>query len=128
MIQIFHDLENDYMEKSFFHQLIQRKLDMNVSLEMVKNDFREYMEEQHMLLSERVFCYTIIYLFVFLNQKIKNDKSKAASKLTGETASDNLLNWFAQKYEISVTKSDIKSFGRYMKQHDFNIGSEQKRD
>lgn len=84
------------------------------------------MEEQHMLLSERVFCYTIIYLFVFLNQKIKNDKSKAASKLTGETASDNLLNWFAQKYEISVTKSDIKSFGRYMKQHDFNIASEQK--
>ena len=126
LIQIFYDLENDYMEKSFFHQLIQRKLDMNVSLEMVKNDFREYMEEQHMLLSERVFCYTIIYLFVFLNQKIKNDKSKAASKLTGETASDNLLNWFAQKYEISVTKSDIKSFGRYMKQHDFNIGSEQK--
>lgn len=126
LLQIFHDLENDYMEKSFFHQLIQRKLDMNVSLEMVKNDFREYMEEQHMLLSERVFCYTIIYLFVFLNQKIKNDKSKAASKLTGETASDNLLNWFAQKYEISVTKSDIKSFGRYMKQHDFNIGSEQK--
>ena len=119
LIQIFYDLENDYMEKSFFHQLIQRKLDMNVSLEMVKNDFREYMEEQHMLLSERVFCYTIIYLFVFLNQKIKNDKSKAASKLTGETASDNLLNWFAQKYEISVTKS-------YMKQHDFNIASEQK--
>lgn len=41
LIQIFYDLENDYMEKSFFHQLIQRKLDMNVSLEMVKNDFRE---------------------------------------------------------------------------------------
>lgn len=126
LMQIFHDLENDYMERSFFHQLIQRKLDMKVSLEMVKNDFREYMEEQHMLLSERVSSYTTIYLFVFLNQKIKNNKSKADSKLTGETASDNLLNWFAQKYEIPVTKSDVKSFGRYMKQHDFNISSEQK--
>lgn len=126
LMEIFHDLENDYMEKSFFHQLIQRRLDMQISLEIVKNDFRQYMEEQHMLLSERVFSYTTIYLFVFLNQKIKNNKSKASSKLTGETANDNLLNWFVKKYEISVTKSDAKSFGHYMRQHDFNISSEQK--
>ena len=36
-MQIFHDLEDDYMEKSFFHQLIQRKLGMNdLTLEMIK--------------------------------------------------------------------------------------------
>ena len=47
-------------------------------------------------------------------------------KLTGDTASDNLLNWFADKYEVSINKNDVKDFGRYMKQHDFNISSEQK--
>ena len=47
-------------------------------------------------------------------------------KLTGDTASDNLLNWFADKYEVRINKNDVKDFGRYMKQHDFNISSEQK--
>lgn len=126
LIQIFHDLENDYMERSFFHQLIQRKLKMKIPLETVKEDFREYMEQQHMLVSDRVFSYISIYLFVFMNQKIKVNKGKIVGKLTGDTANDNLLNWFSDKYEIEVNKNDIKKFGRYMKQHDFNINSEQK--
>lgn len=125
LMQIFHDLEVDYMEKSFFHQLIQRKLGMKIPLEMIKEDLREYMEQQHMLVSDRVFSYVSIYLFVILNRKI-NKKRRTVEKLTGDTASDNLLNWFADKYEVSINKNDVKDFGRYMKQHDFNISSEQK--
>ena len=125
LMQIFHDLEDDYMEKSFFHQLIQRKLGMKIPLEMIKEDLREYMEQQHMLVSDRVFSYFSIYLFVILNRKI-NKKRRTVEKLTGDTASDNLLNWFADKYEVSINKNDVKDFGRYMKQHDFNISSEQK--
>ena len=125
LMQIFHDLEDDYMEKSFFHQLIQRKLGMKIPLEMIKEDLREYMEQQHMLVSDRVFSYVSIYLFVILNRKI-NKKRRTVDKLTGDTASDNLLNWFADKYEVSINKNDVKDFGRYMKQHDFNISSEQK--
>lgn len=125
LMQIFHDLEDDYMEKSFFHQLIQRKLGMKIPLEMIKEDLREYMEQQHMLVSDRVFSYVSIYLFVILNRKI-NKKRRTVEKLTGDTASDNLLNWFADKYEVSINKNDVKDFGRYMKQHDFNISSEQK--
>lgn len=125
LMQIFHDLEDDYMEKSFFHQLIQRKLGMKIPLEMIKEDLREYMEQQHMLVSDRVFFYVSIYLFVILNRKI-NKKRRTVEKLTGDTASDNLLNWFADKYEVSINKNDVKDFGRYMKQHDFNISSEQK--
>ena len=85
----------------------------------------EYMEQQHMLVSDRVFSYVSIYLFVILNRKI-NKKRRTVEKLTGDTASDNLLNWFADKYEVSINKNDVKDFGRYMKQHDFNISSEQK--
>ena len=125
LMQIFHDLEDDYMEKSFFHQLIQRKLGMKIPLEMIKEDLREYMEQQHMLVSDRVFSYDSIYLFVILNRKI-NKKRRTVEKLTGDTASDNLLNWFADKYEVRINKNDVKDFGRYMKQHDFNISSEQK--
>lgn len=125
LMQIFHDLEDDYMEKSFFHQLIQRKLGMKIHLEMIKEDLREYMEQQHMLVSDRVFSYVSIYLFVILNRKI-NKKRRTVEKLTGDTASDNLLNWFADKYEVRINKNDVKDFGRYMKQHDFNISSEQK--
>lgn len=125
LMQIFHDLEDDYMEKSFFHQLIQRKLGMKIPLEMIKEDLREYMEQQHMLVSDRVFSYVSIYLFVILNRKI-NKKRRTVEKLTGDTASDNLLNWFADKYEVSINKNDVKDFGRYMKQHEFNISSEQK--
>lgn len=125
LMQIFHDLEDDYMEKSFFHQLIQRKLGMKIPLEMIKEDLREYMEQQHMLVSDRVFSYVSIYLFVILNRK-RNKKRRTVEKLTGDTASDNLLNWFADKYEVSINKNDVKDFGRYMKQHDFNISSEQK--
>lgn len=125
LMQIFHDLEDDYMEKSFFRQLIQRKLGMKIPLEMIKEDLREYMEQQHMLVSDRVFSYVSIYLFVILNRKI-NKKRRTVEKLTGDTASDNLLNWFADKYEVSINKNDVKDFGRYMKQHDFNISSEQK--
>lgn len=125
LMQIFHDLEDDYMEKSFFHQLILRKLGMKIPLEMIKEDLREYMEQQHMLVSDRVFSYVSIYLFVILNRKI-NKKRRTVEKLTGDTASDNLLNWFADKYEVSINKNDVKDFGRYMKQHDFNISSEQK--
>ena len=125
LMQIFHDLEDDYMEKSFFHQLIQRKLGMKIPLEMIKEDLREYMEQQHMLVSDRVFSYVSIYLFVILNSKI-NKKRRTVEKLTGDTASDNLLNWFADKYEVRINKNDVKDFGRYMKQHDFNISSEQK--
>ena len=125
LMQIFHDLEDDYMEKSFFHQLIQRKLGLKIPLEMIKEDLREYMEQQHMLVSDRVFSYVSIYLFVILNRKI-NQKRRTVEKLTGDTASDNLLNWFADKYEVSINKNDVKDFGRYMKQHDFNISSEQK--
>ena len=125
LMQIFHDLEDDYMEKSFFHQLIQRKLGMKIPLEMIKEDLREYMEQQHMLVSDRVFSYVSIYLFVILNRKI-NKKRRTVEKLTGDTAIDNLLNWFADKYEVSINKNDVKDFGRYMKQHDFNISSEQK--
>lgn len=125
LMQIFHDLEDDYMEKSFFHQLIQRKLGMKIPLEMIKEDLREYMEQQHMLVSDRVFSYVSIYLFVILNRKI-NKKRRTVEKLTGDTASDNLLNWFADKYEVSINKNDVRDFGRYMKQHDFNISSEQK--
>lgn len=125
LMQIFHDLEDDYMEKSFFHQLIQRKLGMKIPLEMIKEDLREYMEQQHMLVSDRVFSYVSIYLFVILNRKI-NKKRRTVEKLTGDTASDNLLNWFADKYEVSINKNDVKDFGRYMKQHDFDISSEQK--
>lgn len=125
LMQIFHDLEDDYMEKSFFHQLIQRKLGMKIPLEMIKEDLREYMEQQHMLVSDRVFSYVSIYLFVILNRKI-NKKRRTVEKLAGDTASDNLLNWFADKYEVSINKNDVKDFGRYMKQHDFNISSEQK--
>ena len=125
LMQIFHDLEDDYMEKSFFHQLIQRKLGMKIPLEMKKEDLREYMEQQHMLVSDRVFSYVSIYLFVILNRKI-NKKRRTVEKLTGDTASDNLLNWFADKYEVRINKNDVKDFGRYMKQHDFNISSEQK--
>lgn len=125
LMQIFHDLEADYMEKSFFHQLIQRKLGMKIPLEMIKEDLREYMEQQHMLVSDRVFSYVSIYLFVILNRKI-NKKRRTVEKLTGDTASDNLLNWFADKYEVRINKNDVKDFGRYMKQHDFNISSEQK--
>ena len=125
LMQIFHDLEDDYMEKSFFHQLIQRKLGMKIPLEMIKEDLREYMEQQHMLVSDRVFSYVSIYLFVILNRKI-NKKRRTVEKITGDTASDNLLNWFADKYEVSINKNDVKDFGRYMKQHDFNISSEQK--
>lgn len=125
LMQIFHDLEDNYMEKSFFHQLIQRKLGMKIPLEMIKEDLREYMEQQHMLVSDRVFSYVSIYLFVILNRKI-NKKRRTVEKLTGDTASDNLLNWFADKYEVSINKNDVKDFGRYMKQHDFNISSEQK--
>lgn len=125
LMQIFHDLEDDYMEKVFFHQLIQRKLGMKIPLEMIKEDLREYMEQQHMLVSDRVFSYVSIYLFVILNRKI-NKKRRTVEKLTGDTASDNLLNWFADKYEVSINKNDVKDFGRYMKQHDFNISSEQK--
>lgn len=124
LMQIFHDLEDDYMEKSFFHQLIQRKLGMKIPLEMIKEDLREYMEQQHMLVSDRVFSYVSIYLFVILNRKI-NKKRRTVEKLTGDTASDNLLNWFADKYEVRINKNDVKDFGRYMKQHDFNISSEQ---
>lgn len=125
LMQIFHDLEDDYMEKSFFHQLIQRKLGMKIPLEMIKEDLREYMEQQHILVSDRVFSYVSIYLFVILNRKI-NKKRRTVEKLTGDTASDNLLNWFADKYEVRINKNDVKDFGRYMKQHDFNISSEQK--
>ena len=125
LMQIFHDLEDHYMEKSFFHQLIQRKLGMKIPLEMIKEDLREYMEQQHMLVSDRVFSYVSIYLFVILNRKI-NKKRRTVEKLTGDTASDNLLNWFADKYEVRINKNDVKDFGRYMKQHDFNISSEQK--
>lgn len=125
LMQIFHDLEDDYMVKSFFHQLIQRKLGMKIPLEMIKEDLREYMEQQHMLVSDRVFSYVSIYLFVILNRKI-NKKRRTVEKLTGDTASDNLLNWFADKYEVRINKNDVKDFGRYMKQHDFNISSEQK--
>lgn len=125
LMQIFHDLEDDYMEKSFFHQRIQRKLGMKIPLEMIKEDLREYMEQQHMLVSDRVFSYVSIYLFVILNRKI-NKKRRTVEKLTGDTASDNLLNWFADKYEVRINKNDVKDFGRYMKQHDFNISSEQK--
>ena len=125
LMQIFHDLEDDYMEKSFFHQLIQRKLGLKIPLEMIKEDLREYMEQQHMLVSDRVFSYVSIYLFVILNRKI-NKKRRTVEKLTGDTASDNLLNWFADKYEVRINKNDVKDFGRYMKQHDFNISSEQK--
>ena len=125
LMQIFHDLEDDYMEKSFFHQLIQRKLGMKIPLEMIKEDLREYMEQQHMLVSDRVFSYVSIYLFVILNRKI-NKKRRTVEKLTGDTASDNLLNWFADKYEVRINKNDVKDFGRYMKQHDFNISSGQK--
>lgn len=125
LMQIFHDLEDDYMEKSFFHQLIQRKLGIKIPLEMIKEDLREYMEQQHMLVSDRVFSYVSIYLFVILNRKI-NKKRRTVEKLTGDTASDNLLNWFADKYEVRINKNDVKDFGRYMKQHDFNISSEQK--
>lgn len=125
LMQIFHDLEDDYMEKSFFHQLIQRKLGMKIPLEMIKEDLREYMEQQHMLVSDRVFSYVSIYLFVILNRKI-NKKRRTVEKLTGDTASDNLLNWFADKYEVRINKNDVKDFGRYMKQYDFNISSEQK--
>lgn len=125
LMQIFHDLEDDYMEKSFFHRLIQRKLGMKIPLEMIKEDLREYMEQQHMLVSDRVFSYVSIYLFVILNRKI-NKKRRTVEKLTGDTASDNLLNWFADKYEVRINKNDVKDFGRYMKQHDFNISSEQK--
>lgn len=125
LMQIFHDLEDDYMEKSFFHQLIQRKLGMKIPLEMIKEDLREYMEQQHMLVSDRVFSYVSIYLFVILNRKI-NKKRRTVEKLTGDTASDNLLNWFADKYEVRINKNDVKDFGRYMKQHDINISSEQK--
>lgn len=125
LMQIFHDLEDDYMEKSFFHQLIQRKLGMKIPLEMIKEDLREYMEQQHKLVSDRVFSYVSIYLFVILNRKI-NKKRRTVEKLTGDTASDNLLNWFADKYEVRINKNDVKDFGRYMKQHDFNISSEQK--
>ena len=125
LMLIFHDLEYDYIEKSFFHQLIQRKLGMKIPLEMIKEDLREYMEQQHMLVSDRVFSYVSIYLFVILNRKI-NKKRRTVEKLTGDTASDNLLNWFADKYEVSINKNDVKDFGRYMKQHDFNISSEQK--
>ena len=125
LMQIFHDLEDDYMEKSFFHQLIQRKLGMKIPLEMIKEDLREYMEQQHMLVSDRVFSYVSIYLFVILNRKI-NKKRRTVEKLTGDTASDNLLNWFEDKYEVRINKNDVKDFGRYMKQHDFNISSEQK--
>lgn len=125
LMQIFHDLEDNYMEKSFFHQLIQRKLGMKIPLEMIKEDLREYMEQQHMLVSDRVFSYVSIYLFVILNRKI-NKKRRTVEKLTGDTASDNLLNWFADKYEVRINKNDVKDFGRYMKQHDFNISSEQK--
>lgn len=125
LMQIFHDLEDDYMEKSFFHQLIQRKLGLKIPLEMIKEDLREYMEQQHMLVSDRVFSYVSIYLFVILNRKI-NKKRRTVEKLTGDTASDNLLNWFADKYEVRINKNDVKDFGRYMKQHGFNISSEQK--
>lgn len=125
LMKIFHDLEDDYMEKSFFHQLIQRKLGLKIPLEMIKEDLREYMEQQHMLVPDRVFSYVSIYLFVILNRKI-NKKRRTVEKLTGDTASDNLLNWFADKYEVSINKNDVKDFGRYMKQHDFNISSEQK--
>ena len=125
LMQIFHDLEDDYMEKSFFHQLIQRKLGMKIPMEMIKEDLREYMEQQHMFVSDRVFSYVSIYLFVILNRKI-NKKRRTVEKLTGDTASDNLLNWFADKYEVRINKNDVKDFGRYMKQHDFNISSEQK--
>lgn len=125
LMQIFHDLEKDYLEKSFFHQLIQRKVKMKIPLEMVKKDFREYMKQQHMLVSDRVFSYISIYLFVFLNQKVEDHKG-IVGKSIGDTASDNLLNWFAEKYEIKINKTDIKKLGNYMKQHDFNISSEQK--
>ena len=49
---------------------------MKIPLEIVKEDFREYMEQQHMLVSDRVFSYISIYLFVFMNQKIKVNKGK----------------------------------------------------
>ncbi len=53
------------------------------------------MEQQHMLVSHPVFSYVSIYLFVILNRKI-NKKRRTVEKLTGDTASDNLLNWFAE--------------------------------
>lgn len=126
LIQIFQDLENDYMERSFFHQLIQRKLKIKVPLEQVKEDFREYMEQQHMLVSDREFLYVSIYFFVFINQKIKAKKGKTLEDLTGDTTNHNLLHWFLDKYDIGINKNDVKQFSRYMKQHDFNINSEQK--
>ncbi len=66
-----------------------------------------------MLVSDPVFSYVSIYLFVILNRKI-NKKRRTAEILTGDTASDNLLNWFADKYEVSINKNDVKDFGRYM--------------
>ena len=85
------------------------------------------MEQQHMLVSDRVFSYVSIYLFVILNRKI-NKKRRTVEKLTGDTAKVISLNWFADKYEVSINKNDVKDFGRYMKQHDFNISSRTKRN
>ena len=91
-MQIFHDLEDDYMEKSFFHQLIQRKLGMKIPLEMIKEDLREYMEQQHMLVSDRVFSYVSIYLFVILNRKI-NKKRRIARPIGVATATHLSGSW-----------------------------------
>ena len=38
--------------------------------DMLRDNLREYMEQQHMLVSDRVFSYVSIYLFVILNRKI----------------------------------------------------------
>ena len=56
----------------------QRKLGMKIPLEMIKEDLREYMEQQHMLVSDRVFSYVSIYLFVILNRKINKKRRIAA--------------------------------------------------
>ena len=80
LMQIFHDLEDDYMEK-VFSSTDSKKIRYEDSSGNDKEDLREYMEQQHMLVSDRVFSYVSIYLFVILNRKI-NKKRRTVEKLT----------------------------------------------
>lgn len=125
MIDLFLEMEKDYLERSFFYQLIQRKLKMTIPIQQIKGDFREYMQEEHILFADREFLYLSIYFFVFLNEK-KNEGIEGEVTIGTCHEKNDVLSWFARKYRINITEEDKRWFQSYMERKDFDIHLEPK--
>lgn len=127
IMEIFLEMEKDYLEKSFFHQMIQKKLQMEIPLYKLKENFWEYMKEEHVLFADREFSYVSIFLFVFINLKFSEKNFVGMQEEMEADHSNNLLLWFGKKYGLKIYKKDALWFQQYVKQHDFNINLEPKK-